>query len=179
MTRHWWAGPLGAGVLSVATIVWPGPSEPLPRSPELCQWFRVVQPWHNISRDINREWGEFTEVYREKWRNITPVCEELTTWLRLSKCCQLALLLLVETILGTNCFWCREFYFVFTIGLAFIIFEIYSKLETRKTDVWMHFIDKKNDLKHCGTTLQSLLSKSNYVFNSNEAFNRVVKTIGE
>ena len=43
----------------------------------------------------------------------------------------------------------------------------------------MHFIDKKNDLKHCGTTLQSLLSKSNYVFNSNEAFNRVVKTIEE
>ena len=63
--------------------------------------------------------------------------------------------------------------------MAFIIFEIYSKLETRKTDVWMHFIDKKNDLKHCGTTLQNLLSKSNYVFNSNEAFNRVVKTIGE
>lgn len=57
----------------------------------------------------------------------------------------------------------REFYFVFMIGLAFIIFEIYSKLETRKTDVWMHFIDKKNDLKHCGTTLQNLLSKSNYV----------------
>ena len=47
--------------------------------------------------------------------------------------------------------------------MAFIIFEIYSKLETRKTDVWMHFIDKKNDLKHCGTTLQNLLSKSKYV----------------
>ena len=50
-----------------------------------------------------------------------------------------------------------EFHFVFTIGLAFIIFEIYSKQESRKTDVWMHFIDNKNDFKHCGNnTLEAL-----------------------
>ena len=122
----------GRCAVSSVTIVWPRPSEPLP-SPELCQWFRVAQPWHNISRDINREWGEFTEIYRDKEEYFTSLWG-IDNMVKAFKVLSVSFLILCSNNFGYKLILMQRILFCFHDWVG--IHNLWDLLETRNKKNW-------------------------------------------